>query len=280
MCYSSLITILLLSLAHRVCYVKSFKVKSSPRYIQSKSRLTRCLTSENSNIKSPTPHSAPPRLAYAAAWVGLTTYAFGFSPGGSPEAAAIDSELIAKMISTPFDGSVSPIFVALFNSLGIIPVIYSSLLLPGSKNQSPPAAPFLVASFALGFFGLGPYLALRQYRDDPESTEVKMSELSFFQTAFENKLTAADMAAFASYLLFYAVTGMDLTSNLQGYQALFLSQRLVNVSTLDFTILILCMGDVIDEDMRRRGVQGSALKYAVVPVFGPIMWLLTRPSLQ
>ena len=55
--------------------------------------------------------------------------------GGSPEITALDNELITKMIQTPFDGTTNPIFVALFNSLGIIPAVYASLLLPGKKNQ-------------------------------------------------------------------------------------------------------------------------------------------------
>ena len=43
---------------------------------------------------------SPMKVAYGATWLALTTYAFGFSPGGSTEAAAQDSELIAKMVST------------------------------------------------------------------------------------------------------------------------------------------------------------------------------------
>ena len=105
----------------------------------------------------------PPRLAYALLWVSLLVYAFGIAPGGSPEAAAIDSTIIAKMISTPYDGTMNPIFVAIFNALGIVPAVLASLLLPGSgrlqgsngPSQRLPALPFVIGSFALGFFGVG-----------------------------------------------------------------------------------------------------------------------------
>lgn len=105
----------------------------------------------------------PPRLAYALLWVSLLVYAFGIAPGGSPEAAAIDSTIIAKMISTPYDGTMNPIFVAIFNALGIVPAVLASLLLPGSgrlrRSEDPsqrlPALPFVIGSFALGFFGVG-----------------------------------------------------------------------------------------------------------------------------
>ena len=36
----------------------------------------------------------PPRLIYAILWIGLVIYAFGIAPGGSAEAASVDSELI------------------------------------------------------------------------------------------------------------------------------------------------------------------------------------------
>lgn len=40
--------------------------------------------------------------------------------------------------------------------------------LPGAKDQKPvPTVPFLAASFALGFFALGPYLSVREIRDEP-----------------------------------------------------------------------------------------------------------------
>jgi hypothetical protein len=111
----------------------------------------------------------PPRLVYALLWVSLLVYAFGIAPGGSPEAAAIDSTIIAKMISTPYDGTMNPIFVAIFNALGIVPAVLASLLLPGSgrlresegPSQRLPALPFIIGSFALGFFGVGEGKCLR-----------------------------------------------------------------------------------------------------------------------
>jgi hypothetical protein len=63
-----------------------------------------------------------------------------------PGAAAIDSDIIMTMVKTPFNGSISPIFVAIFNLLGVYPLIYASLLLPGAKEQRIPALPFVVSS--------------------------------------------------------------------------------------------------------------------------------------
>lgn len=112
-------------------------------------------TSLSSSSSSSEVLNQPPRIIYASLWIGLLAYTYFLSPGGSIEASSIDTELIMKMISTPFDGVVNPIFVVLFNALGIIPAILASLLLPGSANQKVPALPFVISSFALGFFGIG-----------------------------------------------------------------------------------------------------------------------------
>lgn len=109
----------------------------------------------------------PKRITYLVLWVGLVAYTFLLSPGGSVEASAKDTELIKTIISTPFDGSVSPVFVAIFNALGILPAVLGSLLLSGGgKNQRVPAFPFVFSSFFLGFFGIGPYLFLRKPMTD------------------------------------------------------------------------------------------------------------------
>ena len=72
------------------------------------------------------------------------------APAGT---SAFDADLIAGLSSAPFSGATNPIFEALFNSLGVVPAVYSALLLPGGKDQPrlKPNVP-VAASFALGFF--------------------------------------------------------------------------------------------------------------------------------
>ena len=223
--------------------------------------------------------TAPPRLAYATLWVGLLVYAFGFAPGGSEAAGALDAELIKLMIQTPYDATntISPVFGAIFNALGILPAIYASLLLPGGKlSQKLPALPFVVSSFALGFFGVGPYLGLRNKR-----TEVSDSERGRGSALFEFKLTSLAMLGFALFLTYFAVTGQYAGSDrVADFIQAFQTQRLVHVSTIDFTILSLAVQDPMREDMQRRNWSGpDAWAFAAVPVIGPCLYLLTRPSL-
>jgi len=192
-----------------------------------------------------------------------------------PGAAAIDSDIIMTMVKTPFNGSISPIFVAIFNLLGVYPLIYASLLLPGAKEQRIPALPFVVSSMALGFFGIGPYLGLREYK--PNVTDESRGRGSGL---FESKLFTASFAAFAGYLLYYATFGSFDGDRVASFLELFKSQRLVHISTIDFTILTLAIWDPLKEDMNRRGWSGPAAgTVCALPVIGPILYLLTRDKL-
>ncbi|CAN0040834.1 unnamed protein product, partial [Choristocarpus tenellus] len=66
---------------------------------------------------------------------------------------------------------------------------------------------------------------------------------------------------------------------LEGYKELFLSSKLVAVSSVDFAILSVVIVDPLREDMIRRGVSPDPAKLALylVPLVGPALWLLTRP---
>ena len=213
------------------------------------------------------------RLAYLVAWVSFVTYAFTMAPGSSADATALDNEMIKTMISTPFDGSISPIFVALFNSLGVLPAIYASLLLPGGKAQKVPALPFVVSSFALGFFGIGPYLGLRSI-----NTDVTTTTRGRGSGAFEFKGASIGMLAFSVYLLYYAVLGDFDGDRVQSFVQLFNNQKLAHVSSLDFTILSVALADPLREDMKRRNFEFNPI--FLFPVFGPVFYLILRPSLK
>ncbi len=179
------------------------------------------------------------------------------------------------MISTPFDGSITPIFVAIFNLLGVYPLIYASLLLSGSKGQRIPALPFVVSSMALGFFGIGPYLGLREY-----NTDVKNEERGRGSGIFESKLFIASISSFAYYLLYYAFYGTFDGDRLNSFLELFQTQRLVQISTIDFTILTLALWDPLKEDMIRRNFKGvSPLVVCALPIVGPLSYLLIRDKL-
>ena len=231
---------------------------------------------DNDSNDDPEPLTSPRRLAYFALWLSLVTYAFTISPGGSEAATAIDNQMIQTIIQTPNDGTVTPVFSALFNSLGILPAVYASLLLPGAnKKQKIPGLLFVISSFALGFFGVGPYLALRRINIDVTDSNKGMGS-----GIFENKLTSIGSLLFGIYLVYFAFTAPFEGDRVAAYFDLFANQRLAHVSTIDFTILSIAMNEPMSEDMQRRGWEGpSAVTFCAIPLFGPIAYLLLRPSL-
>jgi len=120
--------------------------------------------------------SRPVRMALLLTYLAFNVYVVGFSPGEvSFSADSADNQLIASALAEP--ASLNTLFFVIFNALGVLPAVNLALLLPGSRGQKPlPTAPFVGASFALGFGAVGPYLALRQPRPEP----IARSQLGFF----------------------------------------------------------------------------------------------------
>ena len=180
------------------------------------------------------------RISYLALWVGLFAYATDFSSHISAEAEAASAQILNTAIFTPFDGTLSPVFVTLFFFLGILPTVFGSLLLPASKQQKIWALPFIASSFALGFFGIGPYLGLREKSPNPQPlTSLDRDTGASF---FDNKITPYALLASTLYLIYFALNGTyDGSDRWQDYLALFDTQPLARISTIDFTILSLAV---------------------------------------
>ena len=159
---------------------------------------------------------------------------------------AFDAELVRGLVTAPFSGATNPIFEALFNSLGVVPAVYAALLLPGAKDQPRcPAALPIAASFALGFFALGPYLILRE----PRAAPVPRSSLGWLaRVVLESKPFAALNAAFALFLVAYGVTHADRAA-IDGFATLWTEQSaLCCVSSCDLLVLSLAMVGPARED--------------------------------
>lgn len=217
----------------------------------------------------------PARVAIAGAWVVLGGIATFVAPSGT---GAFDAELVKTIVGAPFSGAANPLFESLFNMLGVVPATYACLLLPGGKDQRLPASLCVGASFALGFFALGPYLATRE----PRVEAPRRSELGFVtRNVWESKVNAVLLFGFATFLAYYGASNLS-SENVASFVTLLREQSMLAcVSCCDLFVLSLCMVDAIAEDMRRRNVDpASAIAFAAVPVIGPTVWLLTRPALE
>lgn len=224
----------------RVCEIARGSAKTSnqliTKYGDDSSRL-KCSSSSDETSEA---LFSPRRLSYLALWTGLLAYTTDFSTHMTAEAEAAAPEILKTCIVSPLDGTVSPVFAALFLALGIIPAVYGSLLLPSSKQQKVWALPFVASSFGLGFFGIGPYLGLR---NKPNSQQALTSDdRDTGSSLFDNKITPVFLLVSALYLVYFALYGSyDGVDRWQGYLDLFNTQPLARISTIDFTILSLAV---------------------------------------
>lgn len=97
------------------------------------------------------------KLGFWLLWVSFITYAFLLAPPNQPDTA----ELIKNLSTGKWEG-INPLVIALFNIMGIWPLIYSGLVFSDGREQKVPAWPFAAAAFGVGAFALLPYLGLRE----------------------------------------------------------------------------------------------------------------------
>ncbi len=255
-------------------------------------------------------------LGALALWAALLVYALNFSPNQTP---ARDLYFLMKLVpgsGAPDDGvSVNQVFSALFNAMGVMPALYAALLVPagrsgggGKSNEDGklafpprlPAFPFIVGSFALGFFALGPYLALwtpapsaeslpeperAGPRDatappEPQALDRNGAAGSIALRALESPITAAVLLLGALSQAYLAATAGPAAWS--EYGRLFDESRLVHVTSLDFLALssFIPFWVSLDADSRKWSGASFAAVLGAIPLVGPAVYLALRPRAE
>ncbi len=208
------------------------------------------------------------KIGFGLLWIGFVSYAFLLAPPNQPDTF----ELIQRLSSGDWDG-INPLIIALFNLMGIWPMIYACLLLADGRDQNLRAWPFLVGSFGLGAFTLLPYLALRQ--PNPTFTGAKTVLIRILDA----RITGVLLAAGAIALLVYGFSQGNWADYVHEWQ----TRRFVHVMSLDFVLLCLIFPALLGDDMARRGWHNQSAIFwsvALLPLIGPLVYLIIRPSLQ
>ena len=206
------------------------------------------------------------KIALGLLWLGFVSYAFLLAPPDRP-----DTFDLIKNLSTGQVAGINPLVVALFNIMGIWPMIYSSLLFADGRGQKVRAYPFALASFGVGAFALLPYLILRQ----PHGTFTGQKTLLL--KIFDSRWLGILLAAGTVGLIGYGVTQGNWGDFVQQWQA----SRFIHVMSLDFCLLCLLFSNLLRDDMSRRGLTQPWIFWsvAIVPLLGAVSYLVLRPRL-
>lgn len=207
------------------------------------------------------------KIALAGLWIGFVVYAFAFSPPQQPDTF----ELIQKLSTGQWEG-INPLIIALFNIMGVLPMLYACFLYSDGRMQKLPAWLFSIASFGVGAFSLLPYLALRQA--NPTFSGAK----DWFLKLWDSRIMGLLVAVGAIGLLTYGLTQGDWSDFALQWQ----TSRFIHVMSLDFCCLVLLLPTLLGDDMARRGLKDQRIFWAVslIPLLGTLAYVVLRPPLQ
>ncbi|NJN74340.1 MAG: DUF2834 domain-containing protein [Limnothrix sp. RL_2_0] len=198
-------------------------------------------------------------------WLGFVGYAFIFAPPNQPETF----ELIQKL-STGDWTDINPLIAALFNLMGILPVMYGALLFVDGRGQRLPAWFFSTGSFFLGAFALLPYLALRC------KNEQFIGSKNWWIRWQDSRVLGAFTLVGMVVLLVYGLGQGDWGD----YVARFWGDRFIHVMILDFCLLSLLFPTLLGDDLVRRGLGEKKWIFwaiACTPPLGMAVYLTLRP---
>lgn len=204
------------------------------------------------------------KLGFGLLWLGFVAYAFLLAPPHQPGTFSL-----IKDLSTGQWNGINPLVVALFNIMGVIPMLYGCFLFLDGRGQRLPAWGFAALSFGVGAFALLPYLALRS----PNPTFV--GEKNWLLKLLDSRWTGAVLALSAIGLLVYGLTAGDWSS----FVAQWRSDRFIHVMSLDFCLLAVLFPALLRDDMARRGWEDDRVFWAValLPLVGAAVYLAVRP---
>lgn len=206
------------------------------------------------------------KIAFGLLWLGFVVYAFFLAPSEQPGTF----ELIKNLSTGQWQG-INPLVVALFNLMGIWPLIYSAVVLIDGRGQKIPAWLFATASFGVGIFALLPYLTFREPNNKFVGKKNALLKL------LDSRVTGILLTVATVILVAYGFTGGDWGNFVQQWQ----TNRFINVMSLDFCLLCLLFPALLGDDMARRGWKNSQIFWltALIPLFGPLIYLCVRPPL-
>lgn len=208
------------------------------------------------------------RLLLATIWAGFVGYTLWLAPLDQPFTWSFAHNLVTLQW-----GEINAYLMAIFWMMGVWPMIYACLMSADGRMQPFPAWPFFVVSNLVGVIGLIPYLLVRQ------RNATFCGKKDFWLDLLDRRSTGVALLLTTLTLIAIAIA----VGNWSDYVRQFYSYAFVHLITLDFCLmgLIFPLTSLLDDDMQRRGGYrpGRFWAIALVPLFGPLLYLCWRPAL-
>ncbi|MBW4428398.1 MAG: DUF2834 domain-containing protein [Nostoc desertorum CM1-VF14] len=201
-------------------------------------------------------------------WLGFVAYTILLAPVDQPDTWSLGWKLLTLQWE-----KLNAIIPTIFCLMGIWPMIYACLMFADGRMQNFRAWPYFIGSNFTGVICLLPYLIFR--KPNQEFYGMKDKLLS----SLDRRNTGVSLLVATVALLSYAV----IAGNWEDYIQQFLHRPFVHLISLDFCLmcLIFPITSLLDDDMARREIKDKRIFWAValVPLFGPLVYLCLRPSL-
>lgn len=231
------------------------------------------------------------RYAVGALYISFAASVLVFGPGTLGDPGQFGMILAGKL------EDVNDIFFAIFNLFGATSVVLAAILNAGAPRQQQLRTDlFSLSGLFLGFWAFGPYLVARQYVPQVHLEEVL--DRGVLSRILESKTLALATILYAVWAYSFAL-GLFTPGTIEYHDVLlyaavtdlvrvFSQDRGVFSTCVDFLIMNTIIWGPLTEDMSRRGwfkngryIESTltALSFVLIPVVGPAVYLLLRPSL-
>mmetsp|Transcript_24177 Transcript_24177/g.67024 ORF Transcript_24177/g.67024 Transcript_24177/m.67024 type:complete len:631 (+) Transcript_24177:196-2088(+) len=244
----------------------------------------------------------PVRLVPLAVWIAYIWIVF-FSDGILPGANALQLEqrtweevlqlslnffLVSPILNLPLSPTIHPMLEGVFNLLLSWAAMFAGFLSDDRKDK-PNLFPMLPAVVGMQFLTsafLLPYLAIRSRET---RSNVAMPDLSTVARACESPLLGIVMGAVGSLSIAWGYLGRQqeygslFSERYNSFVELLSIDRVGSSFLVDLVIFGLFQFWLVEDDLRRRGIENTNTPLAVtakyVPFFGLASYLMFRPAL-
>ena len=198
-------------------------------------------------------------MIFLLVWLLLVGYAVFLAPGG-------ENDPVLSNIFSGQLGEIDPLVLAVFNSLGLFPMVFLTLLLLNDR-QKWPAWPFALLSFGVGAFSLLLYFAFGD-RKAERGLRTPNWLARFLGSRFWLILL----------MLSWIANGLPLLQgfSLAAYRDAFFASGLVSVMTVDWFVL----WGLSVYTVYRFYPEAKLKALAWIPIIGPVLVLFTNKKRQ